>query len=44
MGHSPSMSEIDTEVKLSVSEPLPGIEEVKETEVMDIVKDNSCNN
>ena len=43
-GHSPSISEIDTEMKLSVSDPLQGIEEVKETEVMDIVTDNICNN
>ena len=40
--HSLSMSETGTEMKLSVKNPLPG-KEVKETETMDIVKDNISN-
>ena len=39
-GHSLSMSEADKEVKVSVTNPLPVIEEVKETEMKDTVKDN----
>ena len=39
-GHSLSMSEADNEMKLSVKNPLPVIEEVKETEMKDTVKDN----
>ena len=35
------MSESNTEMKLSVKNPLPGVEEVKETEMMDNVEDNS---
>ena len=34
------MSETDTEIKLSLKSPLPVIEEVKETEMLDIVKEN----
>ena len=39
-GHSLSMSEEDNEMKVSVTNPLPVIEEVKETEMKDTVKDN----
>ena len=34
------MSETDTEIKLSVKNPLPVIEEVMETEMKDIVEEN----
>ena len=37
---SSSMSETDTEINLSVKNPLPVIEEVKETEMMDTVTEN----
>ena len=37
---SSSISETDTEIKLSVKNPLPVIEEVMETEMKDIVEEN----
>ena len=33
------MSETESEKKLSVKNPLPGVEEVKETEMVDIAKE-----
>ena len=35
--HGLSMSESNAEMKLSVKNPLPGVEEVKEMEIMDNV-------
>ena len=38
--HSLSMSETESERKIPVKNPLSGIEEIKETEMMDVVEDN----